>query len=825
MILLDGHSLAQVRRVPLEALSLQLNERNSSASMTPTDMTGITVGAWMQDDTEPGKGIVWRVKSIGETWATKTPRLQLEHAVRMLQDRILFGEHKAPQITGEPSATTATAEETIEYILSFQSDWVLGDFDYTGISNPYKFDGDNLLDALEQVSNSLEDSWWTYDFTVYPFRLNIVQKSEDVGTVLRCGRNITALSKNIDKGGMFTRFYPIGKDDLNLPEQYVERNTSLYGIVSKVETDQSIDSETELRRWANERLSKHAEPVVTIEVDGLELSAATGEELDQLKLGEKCRIPMSEFGGEITETITQLTYNDKIHQPEVVRISLANNQTDIIKFLADELKRGGKGGRGSAKQKKEDNAWFEDTKDHVAMCAKGIIGVDAAGNPNWIELANLIVDGTGIHQTVTEVQGDVVRAFAQIDVASDRILMEVQNNVDNLHSEITQTAGQIRTMVENTLDEFYTEIIQEASQIVIRTGDATKTFKSLTAPTGTQQDPLVDGDLWFESEGEFTWGEAAGRTWIEDAGRTWADAVAAKVHRYNGTTGQWEKVNDTYTGILMQDTRIEATKESIRQMAGRVDYIDGQAHAHYAEFKVSADQIHSQVNDYYNGLSSAITQTAGQIRAEVSDTKNELQSSITVESNRIGLIVEGTGENAHIKPAQIVAAINDGESSILISADHIDLDGYVKATDITSNFIASKISAINSLSVNNVTAGSVRVATGSSSSLVATEAYVNGCPYNLRITQDGNTYTLQWQRLGYTGWSDVGSFSRAITSATASWSDGQCHMRLQPQNQTFNANLPSAGTWSRTNNAPGSYTIRCTVAGKTYSQTWNDFHG
>ena len=89
MILLDGHSLTQVRRVPLEALSLQLNERNSSASMTPTDMTGITVGAWMQDDTEPGEGIVWRVKSISETWATKTPRVQLEHAVAMLRERLL----------------------------------------------------------------------------------------------------------------------------------------------------------------------------------------------------------------------------------------------------------------------------------------------------------------------------------------------------------------------------------------------------------------------------------------------------------------------------------------------------------------------------------------------------------------------------------------------------------------------------------------------------------------------------------------------------------------------------------------------------------------
>ena len=64
MFLLNGHSLTPVRGVPAEALSLTLKERDSTASITPVDMTGIQIGSWLQDDTEPGKGIVWRVKSI-----------------------------------------------------------------------------------------------------------------------------------------------------------------------------------------------------------------------------------------------------------------------------------------------------------------------------------------------------------------------------------------------------------------------------------------------------------------------------------------------------------------------------------------------------------------------------------------------------------------------------------------------------------------------------------------------------------------------------------------------------------------------------------------
>ena len=150
------------------------------------------------------------------------------------------------------------------------------------------------------------------------------------------------------------------------------------------------------------------------------------------------------------------------------------------------------------------------------MIAEGIAGEGA--DQDWSRVAQLLVDGEGIHQRVTKAQDDIVTAFSEIDITEDRIMLAVQNDVDGLHSEITQTADNIQSLVESTLDNFYTQIIQEASQIVIRTGDNTKTYKGLTEPTGTQQEPLVDGDLWFETDGTATWGEAAGKSWLDDAG-------------------------------------------------------------------------------------------------------------------------------------------------------------------------------------------------------------------------------------------------------------------------------------------------------------------
>ena len=450
MILLNGHSLTPMARVPLEGMSLKLTERDATAAITPAVMTGITDGVWLKDDTEPGAGIVWRVRSIQQAYATNTPTVQLEHAVSTLRDAILFGEIKPENISG---GSTCTAKQAVEYILARSADWTLGQFDYASVSMPYKFDGDTLYDALEKVTETLADPWWSYDFSVYPFKLNITQKPAGVACELRPGRNLNAISRTVDRAGMYTRFYPIGKEDLHVPGDYISRNENLYGAIAHVETDQSRETVAELTAWANEKLDRHAEPRVTISADGTELADATGEPLDRLTLGRLCRIPLNEFSTVIEERIVELNYRDKVHAPEVVTVTMANTREDVTRIIADSIKqaaRGG-GGRAGARQQKEDHAWFEDTDEHVAMCAKGIVGVDAAGEPNWLMLSQIVVDGTGVHQHVTEVQEDLVTAEASIEMNAQAITMEVTNrqNADNtLSGQIQVEAGKISQIVQ-----------------------------------------------------------------------------------------------------------------------------------------------------------------------------------------------------------------------------------------------------------------------------------------------------------------------------------------------------------------------------------------
>jgi hypothetical protein len=114
MILLSGHSLTRSRKVPMEKLSLRLSERNSTASMVPADMSGINTESWFLDETNPGAGIVWRVRSIQTAYAINTPTVTLEHIINTLKDRIIFGEIETKDISGND---TCTAEEAVRFIL------------------------------------------------------------------------------------------------------------------------------------------------------------------------------------------------------------------------------------------------------------------------------------------------------------------------------------------------------------------------------------------------------------------------------------------------------------------------------------------------------------------------------------------------------------------------------------------------------------------------------------------------------------------------------------------------------------------------------------
>ena len=88
---------------------------------------------------------------------------------------------------------------------------------------------------------------------------------------------------------------------------------------------------------------------------------------------------------------------------------------------------------------------------------------------------------------------------------------------------------------------------------------------------------------------------------------------------------------------------------------------------------------------------------------------NNIMSHIDTQAERISLVVEGYGKNAKIKPAEIVASINNGSSNIKISADHIVLDGLVKMS--TYNAFEGKVTNLltGKARVSQLFVGNMRV--------------------------------------------------------------------------------------------------------------------
>ncbi len=441
MQILEAHSLTAVGKVTPEAVELNLSERDSAAVLSLWDGSPeLAVGRWLRDTEEPGAGIVWRVRTVDRQYDTATVRVTLEHLIQSLADVIIPGKATGTDMGGTSGG--CTARQAIEYVLSYQSDWALGDFDdYEDVTNPYQFSGETLKAAIETVSSSLEDPVWSFDFTEYPFLLNIRKQSSAAECEMRAGRNIGTLRVSVDRSRMYTRLYPVGKNNLKLASPgYVSQNEDLWGVVEKTETDQSKGTREALAAWARDRLARHCDPTVTVTVSGLDLSEATGEPLDRLVIGRMCRVPLPEYGTTMLERITKLSWRDKVRDRESVTVTMANNPEDVQTIL----KQQSSGAAAKARTDAEVNEEHEMT-----------IG--------WVESGLY----TRIAQTASEIrreahrESESLRTFV-IQTAS-AIRQEAQDDKESLRTLVLQTASAIRQEVEDGQESLRTLVLQTAS--------------------------------------------------------------------------------------------------------------------------------------------------------------------------------------------------------------------------------------------------------------------------------------------------------------------------------------------------------------------------
>ena len=511
MYKLSGHSLTRGEWFQPESQGMVLAERDSTTSITlGPDAPAIAFDDWLLDDDWPEGPYVWRVRGINEDALTDTRTVELEHVIKALDD-ICLGEVTPATIAGS-GATTCTAKQAVQYILSNHSAWTLGDFEYSE-SLPYEFDGDTLLDALDSVTDSLDSAVWEYDLSVFPFKLHVRQRDNTVRCEMRGERNLLTLKKSITRSGMYTRIYPTGKNNLQVDGGYLSKNEGTYGRVDHRETDQSKSTKASLQSWAQGRLNKHCEPRVSIQISGLELSQETGETLDNLQLNKVCQCPLPEYGTTITERIVKKQWRDRRKEPETVTITLANNSQDVTTIIKEQT-RGGGGGKAGAGQAKQ-NYLFEVNGEHLMYevfdeCGHvhGLLRMTSESLRIAFENLN---DSTRSEFMLTaeslriQFENEISSTRSEFQMTSESLRIQFENEISSTRSEFEMTSESMRIQFENEISSVRSEMEMTAESLRVSfTNEASSLRSELQMTAGSLRIEFQNADSSLRSEFQLT---------------------------------------------------------------------------------------------------------------------------------------------------------------------------------------------------------------------------------------------------------------------------------------------------------------------------------
>lgn len=283
-------------------------------------------------------------------------KVTAKHVISTLQEKVMFSLH---EFTGLSIAETiggilGTAERDGEP--SKQSDWVLGACAFTQKID-YLFENVSLLDALFSIPKNWQSEYqWTFDTTGYPWKLNLIQPSDEITCEIRNGKNLIEVQIDEDYQQLRNKIYALGKgeginqlnilyaEDLESPdaprngEYYIQDDGSVkrYGEVYEgIYTDRSIERQPLLLQAAKKYLAEYAGDHPTYTVKAADIYQQSGLSLDHFTVGAMCRIVDRELGIETAVRILEIEKTDMIDQPWNVRLTAGKPGYDLIDMLQE----------------------------------------------------------------------------------------------------------------------------------------------------------------------------------------------------------------------------------------------------------------------------------------------------------------------------------------------------------------------------------------------------------------------------------------------------------------------------------------------------------
>lgn len=280
-------------------------------------------------------GDLYRVAACNKDNDTVT--YECEHVISTLMNTSLQGFH----IIGNIGVYTA---DVIRYVLSKQSNWVLGECDFSR-QFEYGWENENLLGALFSVPTLFTEKYmWVFDTKVFPWKVSLKKISLDVNPQLyiRTQKNMLSLNHPVDYKRICTKLTPLGAGEginqlgiagvnggvkhLLAPQKYID----MYGIIELTWTDRRYTNEQSLMEAARTMLTALQEPYEEYDVGFAQLQ---GGYFDHAEIGKVAQIVDSNSNIKYNNFIVGIAYNhDDVSQSA---ITLANKPQDIASSIAD----------------------------------------------------------------------------------------------------------------------------------------------------------------------------------------------------------------------------------------------------------------------------------------------------------------------------------------------------------------------------------------------------------------------------------------------------------------------------------------------------------
>ena len=264
-----------------------------------------------------------------------------EHVLATLLNDVLFQYHQC----GGYGVKTA---DVLNYILARQTvkNWTLGDCDFVRYFE-YNWENSTLLAALFAVPECFDGEYvWSWDTTVYPWRLSLVAPTDTLKSEIRYAKNMTSIVKTTDSSGLANRVYALGYGEgvnqltiksVNGGLPYVEDALSIekYGLCSTILVDTRYEVAENLKAYATQILNELKEPYISYEIGAIDLHRLTGDSFSKFRPGEIVRVVDEADGVNLRTRIVTVSKDDAQGDPGKVTVTIANKTQDIAGSLSD----------------------------------------------------------------------------------------------------------------------------------------------------------------------------------------------------------------------------------------------------------------------------------------------------------------------------------------------------------------------------------------------------------------------------------------------------------------------------------------------------------